>query len=1140
VIRRLADKHARRRGQKPLSVVYLCSNSEIAEQNRTKLVADADPAVRRVSQLAVHGRAHGADVHLYSFTPGTSLSASTGIAWERRLILYLLGRAMGFDIGRKAWRTYFRCGVAPDRWENATRLRALASDFQRRTTRDFQARLASVWRTATIDHDGARSELRKVLPDLVHAYDDEDRASRDTRNRVIRTLRAALQQVALDHIEADLVILDEVQRFKEVLDAEAAESSLERRLFANPKTRVLILSATPYKLLTLDHEEHEVGGGHYEDFLRTLRFLFAGDEPVRRIERNLADFRARLQEGHLLKGPDPELRALKETLQHDLKKVMSRTERNWYVEDLQKGIEEVLPRAGGAEPVGVEELEEFIRLRRLLGAEVPSSVQITEFWKSAPAVLTFMDQGYAVMRHLRGQSVPGELVAQSQDVPFLGRRSHRFRTVARRIGSTRGDGSRAPWLFLWVRPSYTYYRDDFYGEEDPSKLLVFSSWRFVPKAVSILLSAEIEATIVRARGESDTQPLRFAEQDGAPAFHVFDLCFPSPCLADVARVSRWSAGANTDVRDFVSRAEQELERLLTSRGIAVGETRQGPLWQVVARLEAKGPDGGAAVRRALGEAKIRGRGGEALGAFDAYREQWLEWLSDERTELRVSRAGLNRLARIALFSPSTSLLRALWDALPPTHGKLPVELVEICLTDLRSYFNRALVRRVVDGHHAAVKPISGVDGDRAFYTDRVLRYTRDAHLQAVLDEYLTFRGESVRASNPSDVGEFLRVLGHVFALSAGTPRTNGVRKRGTKVTLVPDEVQHSVHFALAFGDSGDSHDDEESPTSGNGRRTAVREAFNSPFWPFVLATTSVGQEGLDFHLFCRDIVHWNLPWNPVDLEQREGRINRRNCLALRRSIAAEWPLTRVAKAGVLPDMPIWKQVFTAVSEGDDRQRYKRGLFPKWIFDTTDPSRRVRIRRHLPFHPMSNDAARYGTLKDRLAMYRLVFGQPRQQDLLEHLEQRLDEEHGPESVDILRRMAAYMINLSPFPARYARDRAGLDATKLLGSPSVNAALGRLLEKVMETRAANSSALEPASAALDGLVDTALRYLEGGSVGRHDLHRAVAALLYLINPFDDVFDLYSAEGFIDDIDVIQKASVTLISTSSKKRPPSLIRA
>ena len=38
---------------------------------------------------------------------------------------------------------------------------------------------------------------------------------------------------------------------------------------------------------------------------------------------------------------------------------------------------------------------------------------------------------------------------------------------------------------------------------------------------------------------------------------------------------------------------------------------------------------------------------------------------------------------------------------------------------------------------------------------------------------------------------------------------------------------------------------------------------NSPFWPFVLATTSVGQEGLDFQQYCHAVVHWNLPSNPV-------------------------------------------------------------------------------------------------------------------------------------------------------------------------------------------------------------------------------------------------------------------------------------
>jgi len=86
---------------------------------------------------------------------------------------------------------------------------------------------------------------------------------------------------------------------------------------------------------------------------------------------------------------------------------------------------------------------------------------------------------------------------------------------------------------------------------------------------------------------------------------------------------------------------------------------------------------------------------------------------------------------------------------------------------------------------------------------------------------------------------------------------------------------------------------EESVEGGGDVRTRadqVRTAFNSPFWPFVLASTSVGQ-GLDFHLYCHAVVHWNLPSNPVDLEQREGRVHRFNA----RSSSIAWSSARPGK-----------------------------------------------------------------------------------------------------------------------------------------------------------------------------------------------------------------------------------------------------
>ena len=69
------------------------------------------------------------------------------------------------------------------------------------------------------------------------------------------------------------------------------------------------------------------------------------------------------------------------------------------------------------------------------------------------------------------------------------------------------------------------------------------------------------------------------------------------------------------------------------------------------------------------------------------------------------------------------------------------------------------------------------------------------------------------------------------------------------------------------------------------RPDEVRRSFNTPFWPHVLATTSVGQEGLDFHPWCSRVVHWDLSSNPLDLEQREGRIQRYAGLAVRRRLS---------------------------------------------------------------------------------------------------------------------------------------------------------------------------------------------------------------------------------------------------------------
>ncbi|HSN53776.1 MAG TPA: hypothetical protein VLT32_03850 [Candidatus Sulfomarinibacteraceae bacterium] len=62
------------------------------------------------------------------------------------------------------------------------------------------------------------------------------------------------------------------------------------------------------------------------------------------------------------------------------------------------------------------------------------------------------------------------------------------------------------------------------------------------------------------------------------------------------------------------------------------------------------------------------------------------------------------------------------------------------------------------------------------------------------------------------------------------------------------------------------------------------------------------------------------------------------------------------------------------------------MVPFWVFD---PEGGAAIERHVPTIPLSQDERRYEDLRHSLAVYRMVFGQPRQEDLLAYLVDRVE-------------------------------------------------------------------------------------------------------------------------------------------------------
>jgi hypothetical protein len=60
-------------------------------------------------------------------------------------------------------------------------------------------------------------------------------------------------------------------------------------------------------------------------------------------------------------------------------------------------------------------------------------------------------------------------------------------------------------------------------------------------------------------------------------------------------------------------------------------------------------------------------------------------------------------------------------------------------------------------------------------------------------------------------------------------------------------------------------------------RERIKDAFNDPKSALrILLATDAASEGLNLQTSCRYVIHQEIPWNPMRLEQRNGRVDRHN------------------------------------------------------------------------------------------------------------------------------------------------------------------------------------------------------------------------------------------------------------------------
>lgn len=986
-----------------IDIVYICSNAEIARQNiRSLNVTGSDDA--RLDRITLMPKKvkdlEGRSVNLVSLTPNTSLNMQSGMGnAEERALLYMLlqgvwrlrGEApINVFHGRKD-KALFRSEVDALRKDGSidTQLRKGFEDAIRRRTE--------------LDRANGKRDLHTVFTDLCsrfsrrREYRRRPIEDRSECSRFINKLRMLLAESCIEALEPDIIILDEFQRFKYLLDPDNPESALAQGLFQysdeTTKARVILLSATPYKMYTLSDERES--DDHYRDFLQTLRFLQECPQETARFEGLLSEYRLELYS--LADGGGQRLTQLKRGIEESLRRVMVRTERLAATQDRDGMLVEMQCQDARLD---AKDLRSYLGLQEI--SRAVGCGDTTEYWKSAPYLLNFMDN-YELRRAFdRCVEVASKndqlaaILAKHEELLLLLEDVRSYHSIdpsnARLRDLVSSVLDNESWRLLWLPASLPYYQPSGpYAEVSPLKLtkrLVFSSWLVVPKVISAMLSYEVER---RMHGclEADPQNtpearrarrplLRFSRSAGRlTGMPLFTLIYPCSVLAEKCDPLAVSAGISRNgklpsKKAVLKAVQRQIEDMLVQIGATddlPGQVDDSWYWAAPILLDLHASSEGTGVwLDQLGKLDIRVD--DESDDADSDGSAWLDHVKLAQRlltgEIQLGRPpkGLSQvLAEMAIGGPGVVGLRAISricasaDCLADPGVRTAAARIGWCFLHL---FNLPEVIALVRGMNP-----------KEPYWRRAIEYCIDGGLQAVMDEYLHLLGESLFGSlamSDSAATEVASHLHDVLTLRTSAVETTDITVDGNVRTQRARAMRG--RFALRFGDSVD---DEKTADRGG----KVRKAFNSPFWPFVLATTSVGQEGLDFHPYCHAVVHWNLPSNPVDLEQREGRVHRYKGHAVRKNLALVHG--GAVRSGNYADP--WKGLFECAGEKE------AGLVPYWIYPAKNGA---KIERHVPMLPLSREQERMHALRRSLAVYRMVFGQSRQEDLVSYLTQRLSE------------------------------------------------------------------------------------------------------------------------------------------------------
>ena len=376
-------------------VIYICSNQNIANQNIRKLdvtgknsigsVADTRLSMQhlKITEQENDPRIKEGYIQLIPLTPETSfrMTSGGGSVQERALMFAILKRIPDFK-GHVISLEKFMILDAVKAWDGWAKC-----NFEKRV-KECEKVSDGSYPKNVIEKIVNYPEYNAIRDMLLNHLKERKYNKQLTYSNyyVMNKLRVMFARISVSMLEPDLVIMDEFQRFKFLLSSDDSELGILAHSFlSGHDTRVLLLSATPYKLYsTLEEIDENQLDEHYAEFFQVMNFLFDDEVKDTNFKEIWKNYSVALSE---LKAGDSAIIRMKELAENAMYQGVSRTERisvmdsGDYTDD--SSVKHHLRIDGN-------DINSYIQMSRLLSKTDSKHTLPIDYAKSCPYLMSFM------------------------------------------------------------------------------------------------------------------------------------------------------------------------------------------------------------------------------------------------------------------------------------------------------------------------------------------------------------------------------------------------------------------------------------------------------------------------------------------------------------------------------------------------------------------------------------------------------------------------------------------------------------------------------------------------------------------------------------------------------------------------------